>query len=169
MVERNIRARHLFLTGEKQVGKSTILRKLLENRDDVGGFLTVRRCDDSGNMAVHMLRIDPKDDCCAENRLFICGESASAERFDTLGCEILASSRQCRILVMDELGRKERDSRKFQQAVLDLLDGEIPIYGVLQRADSAFLQRVAEHSAVQVVEVTKENRDELLKLLITEW
>ena len=49
-----------------------------------------------------------------------------------------------------------------------MLDGEKPVYGVLQQEDSAFLRRVAAHPRVRVVTVTKENRDALRHQLCIE-
>ena len=43
--------KHLFLTGPKQIGKSTALRRLLEGRDmDLGGFRTVRIFVENGGI-----------------------------------------------------------------------------------------------------------------------
>lgn len=46
--------------------------------------------------------------------------------------------------------------------LLDALDGEIPILGVLQKADSEFLKKIAEHEQVQMITVTWEDRDHIL-------
>ena len=51
---------------------------------------------------------------------------------------------------------------------LAALDGEKPVCGVLQQADSAFLRRVAAHPRVRVVTVTEENRDALRQRLCIE-
>ena len=50
--------RHIFLTGEKQIGKSTILQKVLrEYEKSVGGFYTVRTNEFLGNQySVHLLK-----------------------------------------------------------------------------------------------------------------
>ena len=162
------RKRHLFLTGEKQVGKSTLLRRLTERITAPGGFLTVRKPQANGNFAVHMLH--PRmDTCCDDNLLFICGGSIDPRRFDELGCQYLSESRFAPALIMDELGRKEENAITFQETVLRALDGDIPVYGVLQKADSAFLRRIAAYPAVFVVEVTKENRDRLYDELKKKW
>lgn len=69
---------------------------------------------------------------------------------------------------MDELGPAEAAAQRFQAAVLAALDGEKPVCGVLQQADSAFLRRVAAHPRVRVVTVTEENRDTLRQRLCIE-
>lgn len=163
--------RHLFLTGEKHIGKSTIINKLLTGSTaTLGGFRTVRT--DSvlrDRFSVHMLR--PDEYPAKENLLFICGEPSeeTVGRFDTLGCAALAQSSGAELLLMDELGPNEAKALHFQRAVLSALDGDIPILGVLQRADSPFLRQIAAHEAVTVVEVTLENRDALPQILCREF
>lgn len=163
--------RHLFLTGEKHIGKSTIINKLLaDSHLMLGGFRTVRT--DSvlrDRFSVHMLR--PGECPTKENLLFVCGvpSADTVARFDTLCCAALAQSSGAELLLMDELGPNEAKALHFQQAVLSALDGDIPILGVLQRADSPFLKQIAAHEAVTVVEVTLENRDALPQILCREF
>lgn len=159
--------RHLFLTGEKHIGKSTVIAKLLSSSDlTLGGFRTVRTDTVfAPRFSVHMLR--PDEVPTRENLLFICREKSTdtAARFDALGCAALEHSAGTQLLLMDELGPTEAEAHTFQCAVLAALDGETPILGVLQQADSPFLRQIASHEAVEVVEVTVENRDTLPALL----
>ena len=149
--------RHIFLTGDKGVGKSTLVRCLLaEGSWRLGGFFTVKR-----EGKVYLLR--PGETPCPENFLFCCGKAADPARFDALGCTAL--SVPCDVILMDELGPHESDAPAFQNAVLRALDGNIPILGVLQKADTPFLHQVAAHPQAHLVEVTAENRDELARTL----
>ncbi len=163
--------RHLFLTGPKRIGKSTVIDKFLTSDGlTMGGFRTVHT--DSvlrDRFSVHMLR--PGEKPTKENLLFICGEPSAetATRFDTLGCAALAQSGNAELILMDELGPHEAKAQQFQNAVLSALDGDTPILGVLQQADSPFLRQVAAHRNVTVVEVTLENRDTLPQILRREF
>ena len=87
---------------------------------------------------------------------------------DRLGPAALADAADCDVIVMDELGPSEAAALEFQKAVLAALDGDKPVYGVLQQADSEFLGRVAAHPRVRVVTVTEENRDRLRQQLCGE-
>ena len=98
-------------------------------------------------------------EAAADNLLFYCGE-CDAARFDTLGTAALAQ-RYGDVLLMDELGPAESQAAAFCGAVLAALDGDMPVLGVLQKADTAFLRAVASHPRVRVVTVTEENRDRL--------
>lgn len=163
-------AKHTFLTGEKQVGKSTLLRKLIEKTlGPVSGFFTVKtdRVYD-GRFSVHLLQAAGNERPTPENLLFFCGELWTEEtgrRFDQLGCAALMDYRDAKLLVMDELGPTEAQAEMFQAAVLRALNGNVPILGVLQKAESTFLEKVADHPEVRVFEVTVENRDMLAHML----
>lgn len=157
---------HLFLTGKKGVGKSTLVRKLLETyQGRLGGFFTVKTQDVvPGLITVHLLRADRNEVPGRENLLFCCGrrDQSAVQQFDMLGCAALAIPSP-ELWVMDELGPHEEQAAAFCGAVETVLDGPVPVIGVLQQADAAFLRRVAAHPRVQVVEVTEENRDDLAR------
>lgn len=167
-------AAHLFLTGVKGVGKSTLLQALLAKRSGpVGGFRTVKtQAVFPGRPSVHLLRAALNEQPTLENFLFFCGERWDQEiaaRFDRLGCAALAPCQGTALLLMDELGPHEAQAARFQQAVLDALDGDLPIWGVLQVADSLFLRRIAAHPQVNLYTVTPENRDTLASTLPGQW
>ena len=169
--EEHAMKRHLFLTGSKHIGKSTVIDKMLAMRPcTTGGFRTVRT--DTvfpPRFSVHMLR--PGERPTADNLLFICRAPSedTVARFDALGCAALAQSDHARLLLMDELGPTEAEAFAFQRAVLSALEGDIPVLGVLQQADSPFLQRIAARDDVTVAEVTRENRDRLPQLLLEQF
>ena len=148
---------HLFLTGEKGVGKSTLIDYLLIDRTPCG-FRTRRVEGVLSRPSVHLLTV-PDTTPTADNLLFYCG-AYSPERFDTLGVAAL-ENRSGDVLLMDELGPAESGAEKFTAAVLAALDGELPILGVLQQADTPFLRAVARHPRVRLVTVTPQNRDVL--------
>ena len=158
--------KHLFLTGPKGVGKSTVLGKLLENRETPAGFRTLR-VPEAGGGAVYML--SPEDgECREEARIFSRRgnvTSLNASGFDRIGCGLLARSRGRGLILMDELGPAESGSPEFCRAVWQTLEEADHVYGVLQQAESEFLSRVASREDVLVITVTEENRNSLPRRL----
>ena len=127
-------------------------------------FLTGRKARSRG---FHLLRAAEGQQPSPENLVCLCGERRT-DLFDRLGPAALADAADCDVIVMDELGPSEAAALEFQKAVLAALDGDKPVYGVLQQADSEFLSRVAAHPRVRVVTVTEENRDRLQRQLCGE-
>ena len=155
--------KHLFLTGRKQVGKSTVLRKLLENRQALpAGFRTLRVPSQEG-CSVHMFA-PGESEYTEENRVFYKHKGVlylDIADFDRIGCDLLGKSKGRALILMDELGPTEVNARKFRQAVWETLNESDRVYGVLQVAESDFLDQVAARDDVLVVTVTEENRDDL--------
>lgn len=161
--------KHLFLTGPKQIGKSTALRALLDGRDMILGGFRTQRVRVEGGADIYMLPPTGDDGYVEENILFRRRRGqlqVEPEKFDSLGGKMLAQSAGADLILMDELGPTEAEAYGFQKAVLTALDGEIPVYGVLQMADSRFLDQIMARDDVCVVTVTEENRNTLPQLLL---
>lgn len=156
--------RHIFLTGAKQIGKSTLIRKALEKYSGkLGGFLTVRTKKLlKDRYSVHMLHPNGDVEPDESNLLFVCSKADGriSERFDRLGCNALMKCYDSDLIIMDELGPHEADASMFRSSVLKQLDKNIPIIGVLQAPASKFWNEVIEHPHTRVIEVSEKNRNE---------
>ena len=160
--------KHIFLTGEIQSGKSTVMQKVLDGLDvTVGGF-----CSGSGAERYEparwlylwdAARVPVYDAEHRVARLGPDGRHAFPERFDALGCEALRCARESRVdlILMDECGFLERDAKEFQAEVLRTLDGDIPVFGVVRLRSSGWTDAIRNHPKVTLITVTQENRDEL--------
>ncbi|MGN1001781.1 MAG: nucleoside-triphosphatase [Oscillospiraceae bacterium] len=160
----------VFLTGDIQVGKSTMIRKVYRRLPGVslGGFLTQKhQTVDTEPPSVYLLPVTGEPSFSPENRVGICrtaggGPRAFPEVFDRLGAALLDGSADAQLLLMDEIGRMERDAAVFSQKVLTLLDSGRPILGVVRKeGDTPLLRAVRAHPKVRLLEVTRENRDTL--------
>ena len=168
--------RHLFLTGDKQVGKSTLLRKLIEaNRLDCTGFETQAFYlhDERRGFTLHgRVEMPPYENDC------ICCARVEERRsvpvlpvFDENGTKILQMSRQSSapIILMDELGRLERQAQAFIAEIYACLDSDKRVLGVLQKCGSEHVNAISLREDVTVLTVTPENRDALLGYLTTNF
>lgn len=158
--------RHILLTGDIQVGKSTIIQKILHELDiSAGGFRTIWGDPFfDGRSDLFLLGIGevPSPERIAATRHgHGCGITAFPEIFDTVGTHLIDEASSSSLIIMDELGFLEKDAEKFQRAVLSALTSSIPILGVVRNMQNPFLDRVRAHPDVDVIVVTEENRDEL--------
>ena len=72
---KEIRKRHIFLTGEKQVGKSTIIRRFLEaaglQPEELGGFQSAIRPENDGTAGIYLVSPKGSEELNPENRILI--------------------------------------------------------------------------------------------------
>lgn len=155
--------RHVLLTGEVGSGKSTALRRTLEllggvpvhgvqtyyaqARDAQDRELYLRAWGDAGRG--HYLTRLPGADYAGVARVF-----------DTAGCALLKDARrQGGVIVIDEIGRLERDAAAYQRELLACLDGDTPVLAVMRRHKAEWADTVRSHPKAVLLDVTMENRD----------
>ena len=166
--------RHIFLTGEKQVGKSTLWRKVLEQTGiNPGGFQTLEYLINGTfrGYRLHGLGETPEQfgndvpiSVFLRRKLHL----PVPESFDIFGTELLQRAQETSdYILMDELGIFERTAATFRQTVVDCLDGKCHVLGVLQKADDPFLAAILNRPDVLVYTVTPENRDTLVESLLS--
>lgn len=165
--------RHVFLTGERQVGKSTLLRRLIAEKElECAGFETRLFAPDGDRrgFTLHGLIDMPpfENDCICCVRI---GERRSVPVlpvFEENGVSILKRSLEslAPLILMDELGRLERDAESFIAHVFSCLNSAKRCIGVLQKCNAPHIERIAAREDVRVITVTQENRDALFEELI---
>lgn len=153
--------KHIFLTGDIQVGKSTAIRKALAMLGcSVGGFRTSGtnyQADGSSDVVIYAASASPESGYRVAHRSATTGISVYPEIFDEFGTYYLQQPGT--ILLMDELGYMESKALKFQEAVFAALDGTTPVLGVIRNRDTPFLNIVRKRDDVIVLTVTEANRD----------
>ena len=170
--------RHIFLTGEKQVGKSTIWQTLLTGREHTG-FITepffvqdVKR----GYILHSMLELpDMMNDVPCVVRVNERRQTAVPPVFEGAGVRALelALASDTPIILMDELGKVERHCDDFLAAVRNCLDDENHhVLGVVQRGDTPMQREIMTRNDIIRYEVTPENRGEVraeIEAILRKW
>ncbi|MGI6007841.1 MAG: molybdopterin-guanine dinucleotide biosynthesis protein MobB [Ruminococcus sp.] len=164
--------KHIFLTGKKQVGKSTILEKA---EKELGlafcGYRTLPYEIGQVRKGFYLHGLEEMDafqnDCPISVRA---GERYSyplTETFETLGTAILEQALKSeKIMLADEVGKLERDAFRFQQMFFRCLNEKKQVLGVLQDTDTPFVNAIKERPDVEIWTVTEENRECLYGSLI---
>jgi nucleoside-triphosphatase len=68
-------------------------------------------------------------------------------------------------ILIDELGKMELASLAFRNAVADLLEGDTPVVATVHAFRHPFTDALKRRPDAEVVRLTRENRDELPRLL----
>jgi nucleoside-triphosphatase len=161
----------LLLTGRPGVGKTTVLQQTvaaLGNR--AGGFYTREVRVGRRRTGFELVTLSGETALLATvEREVALARPHSFGRYrvdlatiDEVGVPALLDAlAQGQVVVVDEIGPMEILSPRFQEAILQLLDGEASVIGTVVQRPQPFADRVKAHPRVRVRTVTTQNRDEL--------
>lgn len=163
-------ANNFFLTGEKGIGKSTIINAVIDSfTGKFGGFKTVRKYNDDGRISFHFLNVANDETPNNDNLLFYRSENKNKDditnKFNNFSTA-LDDFENFDIIIMDEIGPNEENASIFKEKILNVLDSDKLVLGVLQKADSRFLDSIKNRIDTKVYTVTEENRQEIKKEII---
>jgi nucleoside-triphosphatase len=156
------------LTGDIQVGKSTIIKTFLNNYSGVIGGFKTEPVFTKNNKKVFVLKsLNNFTGKLKESKL-ICTFSEEKGRlipltntFEDLGVRTLQEclSYMPDVIIMDELGIFESEAFKFQEEVYNCLASSIPVLGVIKNKESQFLNELRARKDILVMNVTLGNRE----------
>jgi len=158
---------NIFLTGDLQVGKSTIIDRVVDSLQvSIGGFKTHRYYKQGQLVGFYMISLN--NDSKNKEQPFVgyCDNlswTAVPDTFDHFGVSILEEclEQKPNLIIMDELGFFETEAYKFQKTVKKCLSSEIPVLGVLKKADTVFLNSIKERKDLILLTTTPENREDI--------
>jgi nucleoside-triphosphatase len=157
---------NIFLTGQIQIGKSTVLNKVLslleyKKAAKFGGFSTfhISECRDVFIAAFGEEKIidDAHKIATWQNNCM----QPHDDVFNQLGKNILQNSKSADFIIMDELGYLEKNAESFKQEVFQCLQSNIPCIGILRKANIAWHQPIYQDDNTKIIEVTSANRNGL--------
>lgn len=168
---------NILLTGSINIGKSTIIsqvvKKLALKGKSCAGFYTLPRVINGKLVGFYIEPILWENPLLPiESRMIarnvVPQWIADTRTFEDIGKEVLeyALSSVADLVVMDELGFFESDAIGFQAKVMELLDSEKTVLGVIKPLNLPFLNNIRKRDDVCLYEVTKENRDLLPELIM---
>ncbi|KMT22259.1 nucleoside-triphosphatase [Clostridium cylindrosporum] len=162
---------NIFLTGEIQVGKTTLLNKILEKINlSIGGFQVDRTIEQKGSSYIKEFFIislingqDSFKIATIKSVNDVCDVKVFTDSFETVANTIINESLNSRnLIVLDELGTMENEATYFQESVFSVLNSPKLTLGVIKKKPGKFIDKIRKRNDVMLIEVTKENRDYLL-------
>ena len=170
---------HTLIVGGQGVGKSTLIRRVLEELDvPVCGYITRKEPhlrDPQLGDPIYIYQASQSQIQMDENVVGHCLDQRPVvyqEAFDRFAKKLQAlfkedmatdESEKAPLLLMDEVGIMECHSPGFCQAVLDLLEGDRPILAAVKYKDRPYLNQIRGHERCRCFTITEENREELFE------
>ena len=160
-------AKNWLLTGKPGVGKTTIVRLLVQSlRAKTGGFLTEEIREKGVRVGFRLRDLSGGEGILAHTSFpgphRVGRYGVSLEAMEEVGIPALKRAiTQSDLIVIDEIGKMEFFCPAFQEAILEALDSIRPVLGVLQGRPSPLSQRIETRQDTRIIPVTFENRARL--------
>lgn len=160
--------KNILLTGKPKTGKTFIIKKLIKDLNNAGGFYTEAIYENNKRTGFKIVTLDKQEATLAHQDLTT-GYKVSKYNVDIKNLEnigvnsILKTLKEKNkdIIIIDEIGKMEVLSLKFQDAVLKALDSQKRVVGVITEANLPFIREIKRRNDIEIVEATIDNRDRL--------
>jgi len=161
--------KNIFLTGERQVGKTTAIQRVLDKLQPVtiGGFRTskIENAETGKSDVIFYPANDTKENGHVVAQWKGGVRDIFPDIFDTYGPDWLSSAAD--LILMDELGFLESESLTFQDAVMKTLTNSTPVLGVIRNGKSTpFLDSLRQRKDIRIITVTETNRDTIPEKIV---
>lgn len=159
--------KNIFITGARGAGKSTLARWLLGKMGlPYAGFQTVV-IDRTYAGPVYAMEELLTGKSVPISRLTPEGIRGIGAAFDTFGVQVMRRglSSSAPVLLLDEIGRFERNSSPFLDAVTDALDGEKMVVAVLKKEELPHICAIRERQDGLLVDLDIQSREQARRIL----
>jgi nucleoside-triphosphatase len=154
--------KNIFITGERGIGKSTLLNKVIKNVDcSIGGFIQEKKFTDKTTCFNVISLYNLKDSYTIgiyhkEKDILY----SDMNVFNIISKNILLKSLDnTELIILDELGFMEESSPLFKDIIIKILDSDTPVLGVLKECDTNFIQQIKMRKDVEVIRIDENNRN----------
>ena len=164
--------KNIFLTGAPSSGKTTVIKKIIENLDcPANGFYTEEERVDGKRVGFLMKTLDGRKGYLARQDIksdfHIRRYGVSIDNIEHIAVPSIAPVKN-HIIILDEIGKMECFSRVFKQAAVNALDAPNIVIGTITFGRDTFILEIKKREDMEINEVTDDNRDLLPDLILTQ-
>ncbi|MEW9094943.1 MAG: nucleoside-triphosphatase [Clostridiaceae bacterium] len=161
---------NIFLTGEKNVGKSTIIKKILQSlSSSVGGYSTEFIMKNNLKY-FYLTSLSHK----SNKSLMAIGDPSIKKiikiykyAFNVFGASLILDSINTKdVIILDEIGFIENNCNEFKDSIIKALDSEKIIIGVLKDFNGDFINCIKNRKDVTLFNVNEVNREEIPEIIM---
>ncbi|NCT55807.1 hypothetical protein GW755_03065 [bacterium] len=158
----------ILLTGLPRSGKTTILRKVLNNISNKTGFITEEILEKGERTGFKIVTSKVQEAIIASTHFDTSPLKVSRYFVEVKGMDALLPSlleySDNDLLYIDEIGQMQLFSGKFKDFVQNYLNSGLPFLGTISKIyEDSFTKEILRREDVTVLEVTKDNREQVLK------
>ena len=157
---------NVLLTGRPGIGKTTLIKKLIEASSlSKGGFYTEEVREQGQRVGFSLTTLDGKRSLLAhlkiKNPYRVGRYGVDIGTFEAIGVESIRKAiSSSELIIIDEIGRMELFSKKFREVVLQALKTG-RVLATIKKGKGGFIDEIKSRKDVRVLEVNLENRKTL--------
>jgi len=162
---------NVLLTGRPGIGKTTLIRKLIDTSSlSKGGFYTKEIRKEGQRVGFSLTTLDGAKSILAhlnvESPYRVGRYGVDIDNLEAIGVESIRKAISTKeLIVIDEIGRMELFSKKFRDAVIEALQTG-RVLATIKKGRGNFIDVIKDRKDTRVLEVTLENRGTLLNELV---
>ncbi|RLI90982.1 MAG: AAA family ATPase [Candidatus Altiarchaeales archaeon] len=162
--------KNILLTGRPGIGKTTIIKRVLDRIDlSAGGFYTQEIREHGIRTGFKIITLDGNEGLLAHTELntrFRVGRYfVNIDDIDEIAVQSILDSLDRDLIIIDEIGRMELFSEKFKEAVILALETK-RVLGTIMRWSNIFTDSIKARDDTDVIDVNLENRDSLVDMIV---
>jgi len=160
--------KNILLTGEPKTGKTTLLKRIIQDFKSCGGFYTEEILNGNKRTGFKIKTTEGREGILAKKGYrskFRLGKyGINLKALEEIGVNaVMSALSDKKIVVIDEIGRMELFSKKFKDLVLKVLNSDKILVGVIHRANLGFLNDIRSRQDTEIFEVNLGNHEQILK------
>lgn len=155
---------NIIITGPKHIGKSTVISAVLRGfKGSVSGFITEFDHRASSTRELRLRSIDASLSRCA-----VSWQDGKYRVFPTVFDEFASALINCQsdLVVIDELGKFEKDCSELRNAVYEALVSPCTLVASVRLDAPGWIAGLKTRSDIRLITVTEDNRDTLPKEIL---
>jgi nucleoside-triphosphatase len=154
--------KNIFLTGAPSSGKTTVIKKIIENLNHpANGFYTEEERIDGKRVGFLMKTLDGRKGYLAHQDIksdfYIRRYGVSIENIENIAVPSITPVEN-NIIILDEIGKMECFSPAFKQATTNALDASNIVIGTITLGGDDFIREIKKRGNMEISEVSVYNR-----------
>ena len=164
--------KNILITGKPRVGKTTLIKRLVEHLDSAGGFYTQEITRHNLREGFKIITLDGKEGILAKKGMpspFHVGQyGVFTKDLEEIGVKAIEEAISTKdVIIIDEIAKMELFSPRFKEIVIKALDSPKPVLGVIQVSNHPFINQVRKRGDVKIYELTVHNRESIYKVVVS--
>jgi len=167
-----IKMKNVLLTGPPRIGKTTIIRKVINKiNKKCAGFYTEEIRESNQRVGFNLSTLDDKNCIMShkntESRYRVGKYRVDIDCVNKIGVTAMREGiEKGKIIIIDEIGKMELFSKEFKDSVIAALDSSSPVLGTILSRPHSFCDKIKKREDVEIIEATEANRNSLPDLII---